>query len=555
MAADRPTPRDAAVSWRLHRTGETVQLVRDGAAQLLLGGQVHNSTPSDPAALGRAMDRIVALGGNVVLAPITWQRCEREEGVFDFSDLERAVESARDRALWLIPLWFGAFKNAASTYAPRWVREDVSRFPRAQIGPASGPAAFSYDGAMPKPVLSVFGGELVRADRTAFAALMRHLDAIDHDGTVPLVQVENEVGILGDSRDRSEPAQAAWSAPVPDALVDALESSRESSLAGRLWSEHGRHRQAPWEETFGAGPDADEIFMAAGFAQYVESVASAGSRHHDVPLYANAWLGPQPGAEHPGQYPSGGPTARVLDVWASCAPSVAFLAPDIYVDDGASVVRAYSVPGRALFVPECRPRAGELLRAVGSHAAVGWSVFGVEDVRVDGQLGGAFRAMLPLAEIILTAQREHRITAIVLEPGETERTFELGGCTVVARATRLLFERMLLDAGVALPPAADALSDETEGTVAIASPADDRPVALMIWVDDATFYLVGRDITVDLTKRGEIVEIDDVETGTVIDGRWQRGATVNGDERLRLLPLDRIGVVKIRLLRRSADDE
>ena len=85
--------------------------------------------------------------------------------------------------MW-VPLWFGAFKNAHSTYAPTWVRADTDRFPRAVVNETTRPA-FTYAGAMRRPTLSVFGEELREADARAFAAFMRHLAETDTTGTVP----------------------------------------------------------------------------------------------------------------------------------------------------------------------------------------------------------------------------------------------------------------------------------------------------------------------------------------------------------------------------------
>lgn len=66
---------------------------------------------------------------------------------------------------------------------------------------------FSVDG----PILSVFSENLVQADARAFAAFMRYLKRIDPEYTV--VQMQNEAGLLGDSRDRSALADDAWRDP------------------------------------------------------------------------------------------------------------------------------------------------------------------------------------------------------------------------------------------------------------------------------------------------------------------------------------------------------
>lgn len=50
----------------------------------------------------------------------------------------------------------------------------------------------------------------------AFRRFMHHLKEVDEGHrTVIMVQVENETGLLGDSRDRNEAANAAFEAPVP----------------------------------------------------------------------------------------------------------------------------------------------------------------------------------------------------------------------------------------------------------------------------------------------------------------------------------------------------
>ena len=75
-------------------------------------------------------------------------------------------------------------------------------------------------------VLSVFSPELLTADRTAYCAMLAHLRDHDPHHTVVLIQVENVTGLLGDSRDRSGPAELAWHSEVPPARVEASRSGR-----------------------------------------------------------------------------------------------------------------------------------------------------------------------------------------------------------------------------------------------------------------------------------------------------------------------------------------
>ena len=156
-----------------------------------------------------------------------------------------------------------------------------------------------------------------------------------------MVQVENESGLLSDSRDRNALAEAAWAAPVPSELLAHVRATPAGSTsARRLWESHGAAESGTWSEVFGDTPAAEEIFMAWAIATYVEHLAARGRAIADIPMYANAWLGPQPGQDTPGQYPSGGPTSTVLDVWRAAAPSLAFLGPDIYVHDADAAMRA-----------------------------------------------------------------------------------------------------------------------------------------------------------------------------------------------------------------------
>jgi hypothetical protein len=63
----------------------------------------------------------------------------------------------------------------------------------------------------------------VEADARAFGALMAHIKEIDEKHpAVLIVQVENEVGLLGDSRDGNALAEAVFAEPVPEDLVSFL---------------------------------------------------------------------------------------------------------------------------------------------------------------------------------------------------------------------------------------------------------------------------------------------------------------------------------------------
>lgn len=541
---ENPVP--ATRPWSI---GDGAGLRRDGVPALLVGGQVFNSSSSSPRAIGQSFAHVRRMNGNVVLAPVSWALTEPAEGAFDFALVDRMIEEARHNELRLVLLWFGAYKNAASTYAPRWVRADTERFPRAVVESVGRPP-FSYAGETAKPVLSVFGRELRESDAAAFEALVRHLVQADPGGVVAMLQVENESGLLGDSRDRSADAAAAWAGPVPAQLIARLPDAPDGASSARtLWEARGSRASGSWAEVFGESSAADEVFMAWAFADYVEHIARRGRAIADFPMFANAWLGPQPGQDEPGQYPSGGPASRVLDVWRSAAPSLSLLGPDIYVEHADPVMRDYAAGGHPFFVPESRLSAGELVRAVGTYRAFGWSGFGVDGANPDGQVAATLAFLAALEGQIAEAQLSGRIGAAVVEAGVEVVRLHLGDIHVDARGTLALLQTMLLDAGVSVPVPGTTVPDETLPDAPVQHRGDTRPFGIVFAVAEDTVIVIGRELTLDFFADDARIEIDAVEELLVEDGEVTVARVLNGDERLRIVPTERVGAARIRLVR------
>ena len=86
--------------------------------------------------------------------------------------------------------------------------------------------------------------------------MMRHIrKVVGRHHTVLMMQVENEVGIVGDSRDRCLAANAAYARPVPANLMNYLVKHKDT-LAPELlevWNANGAKTSGTWEEVF--GPD------------------------------------------------------------------------------------------------------------------------------------------------------------------------------------------------------------------------------------------------------------------------------------------------------------
>ena len=384
----------------------------------MLAAELHNSTLSSPAYMRSAVfPRAHAMHINTLLGAVTWESVEPVEGCFDFSRLDEVILDARKWGVRLVLLWFGGYKNGMSGCVPGWVKRDGARFPRARVRTGEGREVVVE-------VLSPFCAENWRAEAKAFGALMAHLRELDAEhGTVVMVQVENEVGLLGDSRDRSSLAEAEWEKGVPGRLLGELcKRQVEGKLHPMFKAEFlGFAEGLGWEVVFGDEIRAEEAFMAHAFSSHVGRVAEAGKAEYPLPLYTNAWMnldasnsprsdeGKAPavagGGDKPGVYPSGGPVAHVLDVWKANAPALDFISPDCYLNDYETVCRHYSQGGQPLFIPEQRRDeygARRIFLAYGSYGAIGCSPFGIDTLepesgpwkRVFGLLGSVSKQIL-----------------------------------------------------------------------------------------------------------------------------------------------------------------
>lgn len=152
----------------LARQGSATQLVVEGAPFLILGGELGNSTASNVAGMRSMWPRLRALGLNTVLAPVTWERIEPSEDVYEFSNTDSLIAAARANGMHLVLLWFGSWKNSMSSYAPAYVKTNQRRFPRTESTRGVG-----------QEILSPFVDANADADARAFRALMRHLRSTD----------------------------------------------------------------------------------------------------------------------------------------------------------------------------------------------------------------------------------------------------------------------------------------------------------------------------------------------------------------------------------------
>ena len=437
----------------LQKQGTATQLIVDGRPFLALTGELGNNTATSLENMQSVWPRLVAGNLNCVLAAVSWAQVEPEEGRFEFALVDGVLQEARRNNLKLVFLWFGSWKNGLSSYAPYWVKKDYKRYPRIRL-----------QGGKSIELLSTFGEASRDADARAYRALMRHIRETDgQQHTVLAMQVENEVGVLRDSRDRSEAANKAFSGPVPRELMDYLQKHRET-LAPELrevWSANGSKTAGTWEEVFGAGKPqsvempiqtnspplskeehetgwrnlhwaADEFFMAWHYARYVNKVVSEGKAEYGIPMYVNGWL-QQPDMAWPGTYPSGGPLPQVHDIWRAGAPALDILAPDLYIPEFDWTCERFTRNGNPLFIPETSLNPANALMAFGKYNAIAYSPFFIErSISADSELAATYRLIAQMAPVITANQGKESMTALRLKQGEAPKQVKLGNYTLTA---------------------------------------------------------------------------------------------------------------------------
>jgi hypothetical protein len=514
----------------LRKQGTATQLIVDGKPFLALAGELSNNSATSLEYMKLVWPRLDAQAKlNTVLAGVSWAQIEPQEGKFDFSVLDGVIQGARSHNLRLVLLWFGSWKNALSSYPPDWVKRDFERFPRVQIV-----------GGKSIELLSTFSDANRDADARAFAALMRHIKAVDgQQHTVIMIQVENEIGVVRVSRDHLPAADKAFEGPVPKELMDYLQQHKDTLIPEfrDVWKAAGFKTSGNWEQVFGKGrPEkfeiprqvdtpphkqedleswrklywpVDEIFMAWHYARYVNKVAEAGKKEYNIPMYVNAWL-QLPNTPWPGAYPSGGSEPQVIDIWQAGAPAIDFLAPDLYrLQHFAETCARFNRNGNPLFIPETRGGVGaKVLYVFGRHDAIGFSPMGIErSPTPDNDLISSYDLITQLAPLIAEHQGKGTMSAVLLAPNDPPQKVRVGNHTL--EASYMYLRRQ--ESQQPLPYSA----------------------AIFISTGPDEYFVAGNGVNVSFSPNTPGPEFDGlatVEEGTFVDGRWVPGRRLAGDD-------------------------
>jgi beta-galactosidase GanA len=517
----------------LQMQGTAKQLVVDGRPFLIRGAELNNSSASSLDYMKPLWPRLVATHLNTVLATVTWELIEPEEGRFDFKLVDRLISEAQANDLHLVLLWFASWKNGKSNYQPLWVKTNQARFPLVQ----------SEQGKSLN-TLTTFSEANCDADARAFAALMRHLKEVDgHQHTVLMIQVENEMGVLEDARDYSPAANKAFAGPVPKELMDYLAAHKDTLVSElrELLEANGSRTSGTWEEVFGPGKPAgkeipvrtlspplteeehetgwrklhwpvDEIFMAWNYAHYVEKVAGAGKAEYNIPMYVNAWLQQRDHA-WPGTYPSGGPLPQVMDVWRAGAPALDMLSPDLYVQEFDELCARYTRSANPLFIPESAGDArgaANVFTAFGQYGAMGYSPFGIEnpsEAVPDSPIAKAYEFLLPLSPLILAHQASGTIAGVTLDKEHPTKKVQLGSYTLEVNFANYWWTTQ----------------------------NPDYAAAIILMIEDGEYMVAGKGVAVSFSSSSSApgrlaTGLASVEEGTFAGGQWVPGRRLNGDE-------------------------
>ena len=523
-------PEPASVP-HLEKRRNATQLIVDGRPYLALAAELANSASSNLEYLEPYWSRLVASHVNTVLVAVSWELIEPEPSKFDFSLVDGVIRDARKHNLRLMLLWFGSWKNSMSTYAPPWIKKDTKRYP-----------LLVDENSNNLNMMSVFYEANWKADANAYRALMRHVREVDgKDQTVLMMQVENEVGVRGTSRDHAPEAEKALNGPVPKELMDYLAKNRDSLIPEirQQWAANGNKTSGTWREVFGSDRRGDGIFMSWYYARYIDQVAAAGKAEYPLPTFVNAALG-----DWVGQYSSGAALADTLNIWQAAAPHIDILTPCIYRPVFSEWASLFHRAGNPLFIPETRPDPGYAVWAFGRHALMGFSPFAYER-SADGAtpLARAYDVLGQLAPLILEGQSKGTISAAVLVPDKPSESVELGGYTFELKRGR----------GPGGPPANQQAPGQPAGRAGAQAGAQQaaggrgqtgvpfEQGAFALSTGYAMFISTGADEFIIMGSGAQITfhpntpgpktaSISTLEEGRYVDGRWVPGRRLNGDD-------------------------
>ena len=243
-------------------------------------------------------------------------------------------------------------------------------------------------------------------------------------------------------------------------------------------------------------------------------------------MSANCWLNKE--GEKAGAYPSGGPVARVMEVWRYCAPSIDIIAPDIYVPNFTQVCEEYTKLANPLYIPESATHsyaASRVLYTVGHHHAICYSPFGFEDMGKPFTNSMMFLFGADVTDPALNTPQdvgEYGAINRMLD-GMKEKLADKYGtpdlqasCAELGAAASFDLGKYRINAVFESP-----MSTRKDGGCLVLKESED------------TFYVIAHAVMLQFSSNDPALQSLDIlalEEGRFEDGQWVRGRRLNGDE-------------------------
>ena len=287
-----------------------------------------------------------------------------------------------------------------------------------------------------------------------------------------------------------------------------------------LWDANGAKTAGTWAQVFGDSPRVDEIFMAWNYARLIQAVTASGKAAYNIPMYVNTWLGGPDAA--PGDYPSGGPQPRVVDIWRAAGSAIDVYAPDLYASNFMEWCQRYHRAGNPLFMPETNggsAGAANVFYAIGEEAGFGFSPFAIDMTPPAGKLPDSYKEMVTS----LANQNEelsasyHAIASIMPQITAAQAAGQIHGFTLTKDHSSVEFTMGGYTLHVTL--------DEIFGMRA------EHGYGLILAEGPDKFLGLGKGFRVSFTPRsGPQAGIAAVDEGRMVNGQWVPGRRLNGDE-------------------------
>jgi hypothetical protein len=195
----------------------------------------------------------------------------------------------------------------------------------------------------------------------------------------------------------------------------------------------------------------------------------------------------------------------VFDIWRAAAPSIDFIAPDIYINEFKWVCREFTRSGNPLFIPETiggEIGAARVFYAFGEYDAGCFAPFGIDDelYRNSDPLDESYAVLQNMSSIILENQGKGSMRGILVDMVSPTMEFELGDYLIKA----------------------DLAGDQKPGIAG----------GLIIRTGQQEYIVAGKSMDLffipkDTSMR---VAVDAVDEGTFKDGKWVSERRLNGDE-------------------------